>query len=171
MGNHHSPLEGESDWQGRRPPPSRWGGLALACLARRLALLLPLVWLPAAAAAEAARLPGALLPADILPVDEAFRPGLRASPDARTVFWQIRPGYYLFREKLSARGPADQPLPLDLPPGQPRVDAALGQVQVYDRYVEASLPPGEGSVTLRYQGCAESGYCYPPVEKSLLPAQ
>ena len=99
-------------------------------------------------------------------MDEAFRPGLRVEGARRTVFWEIRPGYYLYRHKLGVSEDGRQ-LALELPPGEPREDAAFGRVQVYDRYLEVGLPPGRGGLTLRYQGCAAAGYCYPPVVRQV----
>lgn len=110
----------------------------------------------------------ALLPgqAAILPVDEAFRVSLSVGESGRKLYWQITPGYYLYKEKITASLDG-KPLPLALPAGIPRQDEAFGLVEVYDGYVEASLPSGEEPVLVRYQGCAEAGYCYPPVEKTL----
>lgn len=104
-----------------------------------------------------------------LPADEVFR--LQASRDgsgAVMLDWTIAPGTYLYRDSLKASD-GGVPVPLALPDGVEKDDPNFGHVEVYHDHVEAALPLelGADRLTVRYQGCAEQGICYPPVEKTI----
>ena len=63
-----------------------------------LALLLAFLCVGVEAAST---LPGAArAPQDFLPVDEAFRLGVDLGAAEPRVFWQLEPGYYLYRHRL-----------------------------------------------------------------------
>ncbi len=121
---------------------------------------------------------------ELLPADEAFRVNV-AVADAQTLSadWQIAEGYYLYRTRFEfalADAKDVTLLPAQLPEGEHKNDEFLGEVQVYHNSVSARLPlqrqseqPSPVKLTVKYQGCAERGVCYPPVSKSfdlLLPA-
>ena len=103
----------------------------------------------------------------ILPVDEAFRFGSYVEGSGINLFWQVMPGYFLYRDKIEilhdgrAQG-------IQLPQGVFRQDEIFGKVMVLDGLVElqTTLPPGQ-ELEVRYQGCAAQGFCYPPQERSL----
>lgn len=126
---------------------------------RWLALLLGLASLTAQAAID---------PEDLLPVDQAF--ALTAQPasgGAIEVRWDIADGYYLYRHRTSVA--ADSGFAageLRLPAGTPYEDEFFGKVETYrDRLV--AILPGEPraattTLTVKYQGCADAGICYPP---------
>jgi thiol:disulfide interchange protein DsbD len=111
-----------------------------------------------------------------LPVDEAFVINARFDkPNELTVSWQIKPGYYLYREKLSFEvdGNIELGRP-SLPPGTAHRDDNFGDVQVYYDYVEATIPfaraSGEASnvvIVGGFQGCKEDSICYPPGEQTM----
>ena len=121
---------------------------------------------------------------DLLPADEAFRPDVVVS-DANTLTadWQIADGYYLYRERFEfslADNPEVTLLPAKLPEGKHKHDEFFGDIQVYHHQVAATLPlkrtgneAAPIKLTVKYQGCAERGVCYPPMSKTfdlLLPA-
>ena len=60
---------------------------------------------------------------------------------------------------------------IQLPQGVFRQDEIFGKVMVLDGLIElqTTLPPGQ-ELEVRYQGCAEQGYCYPPQKKILTSA-
>jgi len=108
---------------------------------------------------------------DFLPPEQAFvlQAQLR---DARTVSlrWTIAPGYHLYRERLSFTGDGVQPP--QLPPGVRKFDENFGkEMETYSRSLELKLPLGAATpataatVVVGYQGCADAGLCYPPVER------
>lgn len=104
-----------------------------------------------------------------LPADEAFRFHVAASgPDRLTVHWDIAPGYYLYRQqfRFSLAGSGES-LDANLPDGVSHHDEWFGDVEVYYDQISATvhLPDdlsGAVDLTIRYQGCAEAGLCYPP---------
>ncbi|WP_454828774.1 protein-disulfide reductase DsbD family protein [Pseudoxanthomonas wuyuanensis] len=134
---------------------------------RRFLALLPLCL--AALSAPAAELD------DLLPVDQAFVLSAAASGHDRIeVRWQIADGYYLYRHRTSVQaGPGFEGGPLQLPKGKAYTDEFFGDVETYRGQLTATLPgaasPGTGSVTLtvKYQGCADAGICYPPQTRNL----
>ena len=109
---------------------------------------------------------------DILPVDKAFRFGFVPDGARMRLFWQIMPGYYLYREKFGFTvGKED--LVVELHAGTPRDDEVFGRVEVYDGLLEISMPPMPigTEIEVRYQGCAEQGYCYPPQKRWVIVAK
>ena len=106
----------------------------------------------------------------MLPVDEAFRFGNYMEDFSVKMFWQIMPGYFLYRDSIEILydGKAQA---LQLPEGVFRQDEIFGEVMVLDGLIElqTTLPKGQ-KLEVRYQGCAEQGFCYPPQKKSLTSA-
>lgn len=103
----------------------------------------------------------------ILPVDDAFRFGSYTEGSSLKMFWQVMPGYFLYRDKIEVRNNG-QVLALKLPGGVLRQDEVFGEVMVLDGLIElqTAVAP-EQELEVRYQGCAEQGYCYPPQKKTL----
>ncbi|MCC5881650.1 MAG: protein-disulfide reductase DsbD [Halomonas sp.] len=106
---------------------------------------------------------------NFLPVMEAFQPS--AWHDGETLFigFENAEGYYLYRHQLGveSRDGAFEVGEPEIPPGEFKSDEFLGDVYVfYDRLVfEAPLQgsaEGPLEVTVRFQGCADAGLCYPP---------
>jgi thiol:disulfide interchange protein DsbD len=119
---------------------------------------------------------------DQLPVDEAFTMNARFDkPNELTIAWQIAPGYYLYRDKLSfaATGRIDLGV-ATLPQGVPHTDDNFGDVEIFRDYFEAKVPFARASpdeleveITAGFQGCKDASICYPPGEQRmtlLLPA-
>ncbi|MEX2123808.1 MAG: protein-disulfide reductase DsbD [Woeseia sp.] len=114
---------------------------------------------------------------EFLPVDEAFRPMLKAI-DGNTVeiSIQVAPGYYLYKDKISAATSATrvQLGRLDLPQGEMKSDPYFGDMEVYHTDVIATLPLARATpealdleLEVKYQGCADGGICYVPVARAL----
>lgn len=114
---------------------------------------------------------------DFLPVDEAFEPILTAIDGNKVeVALRITDGYYLYKDKISARADSDvaQAGILDLPPGEMKTDQYFGEMEVYhgDVFGELSIARAtpeamDLDIELKYQGCADGGICYPPVTRML----
>src|SRR5690606_22498537 len=122
-----------------------------------------------------AALLGALAPAtaaidpdDLLPVDEAFALQAQAdSPDAIAIDWRIADGYYLYRHRTSVQADAGfAAQALQMPPGEAHEDEFFGAVETYRDRLRATLPgqarAASTVLTIKYQGCADAGICYPP---------
>ena len=134
--------------------PPRHRGYRLLLLAVLLGALAP-----AAAAID---------PDDLLPVDEAFALQARAeSPDAIAIDWRIADGYYLYRHRTSVQADAGfAAQALQMPPGEAHEDEFFGAVETYRDQLHATLPgharAASTVLTIKYQGCADAGICYPP---------
>lgn len=114
---------------------------------------------------------------DFLPVDEAFRPVI-IPLDGNTVevSIQVAPGYYLYKDKISAAARSDrvQLGKLVLPAGEMKNDEYFGDMEVYHSDVFGRLPLVRATpeainldIDLSYQGCADGGICYPPTTRTL----
>lgn len=110
---------------------------------------------------------------ELLRVEEAFALTTQVTGrDSIQLQWKIADGYYLYRTRMSTRSSlADLNLaPLELPPGEPKNDEFLGQVEVYHGKATATQPlkPGPDVTTAEFavtiQGCheREPKICYPP---------
>lgn len=109
---------------------------------------------------------------DILPVDQAFE----LQPVERTerglkLGWIVASGYYLYREriKVEVAEPTAIKIPVPrLPAGEKHHDEHFGDVHIYrGGSYDAEIAGGKSLAEIRklkisYQGCSESGVCYPP---------
>ena len=105
--------------------------------------------------------------------------GAASSPGLAVLRWRIEPGYYLYAGRMEAHlpegaSPGTTIAGLELPPGEVREDPWFGRVEVYRLEASASVrlahagpPPREVALDVVYQGCADAGLCYPPVQKTL----
>ena len=98
---------------------------------------------------------------EILPVDAAFRFSFGETEDRINLFWQIQPGYFLYRDKFSVVI-NDQSQELIMAEGKWYLDENFGRVQVLEEFVRVQIPKTSEEVSVYYQGCAAIGYCYPP---------
>ena len=107
---------------------------------------------------------------EILPVEVAFRLTATEVDGNAVLYWQIQPGYYLYRNRLNVD--ANKAIgELAIPKGIEKTDEYFGEVEVYFDELEVIVPinarlTDENDATLEftvtYQGCAEAGICYPP---------
>lgn len=122
---------------------------------------------------------GAVLPAaqaqqgDFLPPDEAFVFTAKAQ-DAKTVQLQFKahPGYYMYQERFhfAPQTPGVELGKPGFPPAHVIFDKNLGHdVAHYRGVVTIPLPvvkaPPSFKLLVTYQGCADAGLCYPPIDK------
>ncbi|MBW7930959.1 MAG: protein-disulfide reductase DsbD [Gammaproteobacteria bacterium] len=101
--------------------------------------------------------------------EQAFHYAVAAEGRDIIVRWQIEPGYYLYRERMSfvphGEG-ASFGTPL-MPEGELYSDEFFGEMHVYRgeavvRIPVADAPADPLAFTIRSQGCADIGLCYPP---------
>ena len=120
-----------------------------------------LALLPAAYAVDASKL---------LPPEQAFAPQVLAAQDGINVQFAVADGYYLYQSKIEA---ATEPAGLlgkaAFSPGEIKEDEFFGKQTVYHRAAQINWPyqqkPTAGyRLSLTYQGCADVGVCYPPVQ-------
>jgi len=115
---------------------------------------------------------------EVLHPDDAFKVGLSVvSNDRLLLNWQIKSGYYLYKDKFSIStndssvSYGDYVFPL----GKLKDDLAFGEVEVYYNENRVLVPFSyedknikELNINLAYQGCKDGSICYPPIEKSLI---
>lgn len=97
--------------------------------------------------------------------------------DRIVVSWRIADEYYLYRNMFRFRVSDGAGVTLgeaELPPGKVKEDEFFGQMEVYYREVEAGIPvtrSGKARTPILleadFQGCAEAGFCYPPMTRSI----
>lgn len=111
--------------------------------------------------------------------DRAFVFSADAAGDgAISARWEIADGYYLYRDKFSFRlveSPAGMTLgAAEFPPGEFKEDEFFGRMEVFHDPVQARLPvirqgaaPAAVTLEVGYQGCADQGFCYPPMKRTV----
>ncbi|RUO25545.1 thiol:disulfide interchange protein [Aliidiomarina minuta] len=100
---------------------------------------------------------------DFLDPKVAFTYELEQDDSGNTlIHWQVEPGYYLYRERLSA---SDHPL--ELPAGNIIEDEFFGRSEVYNDDFTMRIQNQGTAFTLVWQGCAEAGLCYPPMHDDI----
>ncbi len=113
-----------------------------------------------------------------LPSDQAFQLHVEVLPPNHIKLrWTIAPGYHLYRNQMRIKLTHAPGLHLGqykLPPGKIINDAFLGRLVVYPKPFSMTIPilqaaPNAtiGALTVRYQGCANKGICYPPITKNI----
>jgi thiol:disulfide interchange protein DsbD len=141
-------------------------------------ILLPLALLalaPAAGASPISDLLGSTSGGDFLHPDDAFVVEVvSASADEIEVRWTVADGYYMYEHRFGFELPNGGEVSLgepDFPPGELIEDEFFGESVVHFRDAWISLPVSGGrlgdrlDLTLRFQGCAEAGLCYPPLTR------
>ncbi|WP_257225859.1 MULTISPECIES: protein-disulfide reductase DsbD [unclassified Acinetobacter] len=100
--------------------------------------------------------------ADFLPPDQAFAfQAVSTAQDQASFTWRIADGYYLYHDQLKVieNGKA---LSLQLPRPQQKDDPNFGMTDVHYGQVQATVAmQPKQSYKIEWQGCAESGLCYP----------
>ena len=119
-----------------------------------------------------------ILEDELLPPDQAFH-FTAAVKDDKTLQanWQIADGYYLYREKIQFEILNNENVhvgAVDIPRGTPKHDEAFGQVEIFRDSLSFNVPvvrsdANAQAVTLlaKFQGCADRGVCYPPMDKKI----
>jgi thiol:disulfide interchange protein DsbD len=118
---------------------------------------------------------GGLGNSEFVPVDEAFKPILIPIDDNTVeVTFQVKPGYYIYKDKISVNAVSDdaQLGQLELPQGKMKFDEFFGESEVYfeDVFARLSFRRDGAAVSdleleVNFQGCAEGGLCYPPTTR------
>ncbi len=99
-------------------------------------------------------------------------------PHTISARWDVADGYYLYREKFSFTLKESTDVTLgtaQYPPGKTKVDESFGEMEVYYHGVTLTLPVTRTStaatpLTLiaKFQGCADAGFCYPPMKQEIM---
>ena len=111
---------------------------------------------------------------DLLPPEQAFVPTVTVSDKGVDVQFKIADGYYMYQSKITADTQPEKLLrePATFSQGEQKEDEFFGKQIVYHhaanvKWDYAKPAPAAYKITLHYQGCAEAGVCYPPVDTEL----
>ena len=117
---------------------------------------------------------GAVNADDLLPPEQAFVPTVTVSDKGVDVQFKIADGYYMYQSKITADTQPEKLLrePATFSQGEQKEDEFFGKQIVYHhaanvKWDYAKPAPAAYKITLHYQGCAEAGVCYPPVDTEL----
>jgi len=109
-----------------------------------------------------------------LPVDQVFQVSVqRLNNKTLTARWTIKPGYYLYRNKIHFQSTPIRINSVVFPKGIIKHNQFIGKYEVYQGHVVTllkylhPLPDQNLDIEIHYQGCAIAGFCYPPVVKYL----
>jgi len=118
----------------------------------------------------------ALNPDDVLPPEQVFQLSANALSDRQVELnWRIADGYHVYRDKVKIESKTPQ-VPVgnfEMPAGATEHDPMFGMVSVYRNNLSISLPLQNESaqpnvqLSVKYQGCADHGVCYPPQTRLL----
>lgn len=101
-----------------------------------------------------------------VPVDQAFPFNYYQQDDKVLLDWQVKEGYYLYQHSLSFTGQNLAIGNVELEDGKPHQDEFFGEVSIYTQPLFVQVPLQsyqDGSqLIVKYQGCADAGFCYPP---------
>ena len=113
---------------------------------------------------------------DFLPVDEALPFSHMQEEGGIWLTWNIAPEHYLYRDRieLSAEGDAvELGEPEFSRAGIATEDEFFGEVTVFYEPIDVWLPVSwqgnadSAELSVRYQGCAKAGLCYPPQTRTI----
>lgn len=105
-----------------------------------------------------------------LAFNDAFKLSItRGSAGQIHLHWQMPPGYYLYRQYLSARTLDGHVVPVTTVPGTQKDDENFGASEVYFATADADLDSVASAVLVTYQGCQDHGLCYPPARRIIDP--
>ena len=106
---------------------------------------------------------------EFLKVDQAFSFNFDQQNDQLHISFDISEGYYLYRHQFKFTANNASYSTIDLPTGLDHEDEFFGVQQIYKEQLDFTINIEQtnenASITIRYQGCAEKGLCYPPTKK------
>lgn len=107
---------------------------------------------------------GGLSSNDLLRVEQAFRPQALNSDGTVDILWTVEPGYYLYRKQFRVFANGEEISEVTLPTGETAYDPFFDEnLEIYRDEVMLNFTSQDaGQISVRFQGCADAGYCYPP---------
>lgn len=106
-----------------------------------------------------------------LPANDVFQVSVKLlDPNTFMLDWQIKPGYFLYSDRISIKVPEDSGIKtgqIHFPEALRKTDHQGRTYTIYRNNLSLAIAvlgerPGETLMTLHYQGCADDGFCYPP---------
>jgi len=106
---------------------------------------------------------------DFVPADRAFMFDFQQQASDLNLNWQIKQGYYLYRQQINVTPAQAEVGPLPLPTGESHEDEFFGKSEIYRQRLNLPVTINQAAkgatLTVTYQGCADAGFCYPPETK------
>jgi thiol:disulfide interchange protein DsbD len=106
---------------------------------------------------------------EFLKVDDAFSFNFNQQNNQLHINFDISEGYYLYRHQFKFTVNNASYSTIDLPAGLDHEDEFFGVQKIYKEQLKFTInieqATEDASITIRYQGCAEKGLCYPPTDK------
>jgi len=106
---------------------------------------------------------------EFLKVDQAFSFNFDQQNNKLHINFAISEGYYLYRHQFKFTANNATFSTVDLPKGINHEDEFFGVQQIYTKQLKFTInieqASENASITIRYQGCAEKGLCYPPTKQ------
>jgi thiol:disulfide interchange protein DsbD len=91
--------------------------------------------------------------------------------------WDVADDVYLYRSKFKFELKNAEGISLGeavMPTGKKKIDDAFGEMEVYYHSVDIDIPlertnldANDVILVAKYQGCADAGFCYPPISKEM----
>ncbi|MGC1182805.1 protein-disulfide reductase DsbD, partial [Legionella sp.] len=89
--------------------------------------------------------------------------------------FQIKPGYFIYSDRIKLTPESESAIHLGtlrFPPAINKIDKQGHVYTIYRNHVSIPVAilgnkPGKTLLTLNYQGCSDTGFCYAPEEKSI----
>ncbi|HAZ7573498.1 protein-disulfide reductase DsbD [Legionella sp. PATHC032] len=114
--------------------------------------------------------------AEPLPASEVFKVNVKKiDPNTFAIQWDILPKYFLYSDRIQLNSDNDdiaQLGTLRFPTPLTKTDKQGRTFKVYRNQLTLpvgvlGITPGETIVNLRFQGCADDGFCYPPEARQI----
>jgi thiol:disulfide interchange protein DsbD len=106
---------------------------------------------------------------EFLKVDDAFSFNFDQQNNQLHINFDISEGYYLYRHQFKFTVNNASYSTIDLPAGLDHEDEFFGVQKIYKEQLKFTINIEQATedaiITIRYQGCAEKGLCYPPTDK------
>lgn len=115
---------------------------------------------------------GQAFAASPLPADQAFQVSAEMISDQEVVVhFKMAPDYFIYQDKIRFTLNPNINFNVKFPPTVSKEDPVRGVVSVYGGDVAVPLALSSKSaalgLTIYYQGCSLSGFCYPPTHKTI----
>ena len=106
---------------------------------------------------------------NFVPADQAFMFDFHQQENYLKLNWQVKEGYYLYRQQIKLTPQQAKIMPVQLPFGELHKDEFYGKSEIYRQQLNLPVTINQAAkgatLTVTYQGCADAGFCYPPETK------
>jgi len=111
-----------------------------------------------------------------LPAQEVFQVQAKAlDPNTFKLHWTIKKGYFLYKDRIHLDNLSEASIDtgiLIFPKARNKVDSQGNEMAVYANQLTLAVPvlgkqSGAASLQVQFQGCSETGFCYPPEMKHI----